>query len=96
MKDVCMGGPNHFLGHEQTIARMQKDYIYPDVADRLSPKEWAEQGSLDMLQKATTKLHQIMRTHYPMHIDEAIDAKIRAEFEVNMPRADMLNENGRW
>jgi trimethylamine--corrinoid protein Co-methyltransferase len=30
MKDVCMGGPGHYLGHDQTISLMQTEYIYPD------------------------------------------------------------------
>ena len=30
--------------HPQTFNIMQKEYIYPEVADRTSPKEWAENG----------------------------------------------------
>ncbi len=45
MREVCIGGPGHFLGHGQTLALMQAEYLYPEVGCRRSPKEWLEQGS---------------------------------------------------
>jgi trimethylamine--corrinoid protein Co-methyltransferase len=44
---VCQDGPGHFLGHGQTLELMQSEYLYPEVADRSSPKEWVERGALD-------------------------------------------------
>ena len=29
MREACIGGPGHYLGHPQTLARMQTDYLYP-------------------------------------------------------------------
>ena len=89
MRRVCIGGPNHFLGDEQTMALMQKDYIYPDVADRASPKEWAEQGSLDILQRAQKRTQEILSQHYPQYIDTALDDKIRAALPIKLPREQM-------
>ena len=54
MRDVCTNGPGHFLGHGQTLGLMEKEYVYPDVGDRGSPKEWIEQGSTDVLCSALT------------------------------------------
>ena len=48
MREVCIDGPVHYLGHEQTLKLMKRDYVYPEVGDRLSPKDWAEQGSTDI------------------------------------------------
>ncbi|PTE17789.1 methyltransferase, partial [Cereibacter changlensis JA139] len=31
MKEVCLGGPGHYLGHAQTLSLMQTEYIYPAV-----------------------------------------------------------------
>ena len=31
-----INGPEHFLGHDATLSRMQKDYVYPDLGDRLT------------------------------------------------------------
>ena len=44
MRAVCLGGPGHYLGTDQTLARMQTDYAYPALGDRTSPKngkKWA-------------------------------------------------------
>ena len=30
MKQVCLGGPGHYLGSDQTLKLMQTEYIYPD------------------------------------------------------------------
>ena len=32
IRDVCVGGPGHFLGHAQTLGLMQKEYLYPILA----------------------------------------------------------------
>ena len=89
MRRVCIDGPNHFLGDEQTMALMQKDYIYPEIADRTSPKEWAEQGSLDILQRAQQRTQEILSQHYPQHIDAVLDDKIRAALPIKLPREQM-------
>jgi len=39
MKEVCLGGPGHYLGSDQTLRLMQTEYIYPKAANRMSPKE---------------------------------------------------------
>ena len=94
IKDVCTNGPGHFLGHDQTLDLMQKDYIYPVVGDRTSPKEWVEQGSRDVCMQARAKVKEILGSRYPSHIDPAIDAEIRAQFPVKLPR-EVMRPGGR-
>ncbi len=96
MRDVCVEGPNHFLGHDQTLGLMQKEYVYPDVADRLSPKEWAEQGSSNILERAQRRLNEIMSQHYPDYLPAELDDRIRAEFPIRLAREAMRPGNGRW
>ena len=48
IRDVCLNGPGHFLGSEQTLQLMQTEYLYPGIGDRKSPNEWTEQGALDV------------------------------------------------
>ena len=93
MRDVCIDGPSHYLGHEQTFGLMQKEYIYPEVADRTSPKEWAESGKPVLLETARARVDDILKTHYPTHVSEEVDAKIRAEFNVVLPRDKMTPGN---
>ena len=94
MRAVCLDGPVHYLGSDQTIERMQRDYVYPEVGDRSSPKEWKEQGSSDVLQRAQRSCAEILASHYPAHIDAQTDARIRAEFPVRLPREAMLPGDG--
>jgi len=89
IRDVCTQGPGHFLGHEQTLDLMQKDYVYPTVGDRTSPKEWVEQGSTNVVDKARKVTRHILDTHFPGHIAPAIDARIREKFPVLLPRKAM-------
>jgi trimethylamine--corrinoid protein Co-methyltransferase len=90
IRDVCLNGPGHFLGSDQTLQLMQTEYLYPAVGDRRSPNEWTEQGSLDVLQRAAAKVQDILAHHYPAHIPEAVDAAIRREFPVRLARANMV------
>ncbi|MEM7207482.1 MAG: trimethylamine methyltransferase family protein [Pseudomonadota bacterium] len=89
MRNVCLGGPNHYLGHDQTINLMQREYIYPELGDRTSPKEWKEQGSTDMLERAKDRVKSILENHYPNHISKELDDAIREKFDVKLPREIM-------
>jgi trimethylamine--corrinoid protein Co-methyltransferase len=60
MKEVCLGGPGHYLGSEQTLALMQTEYIYPAVANRMSPKEWNEAGKPLLLDGAIARKNDIL------------------------------------
>jgi trimethylamine--corrinoid protein Co-methyltransferase len=94
IRDVCLNGPGHYLGSEQTLRLMQSEYLYPSLGDRKSPTEWAEQGSSDVIARAARKVREILVSHYPAHIPEAIDASIRARFPVKLERRSMLAGGG--
>ena len=69
MKDVCMAGPGHYLGHDQTIALMQTEYIYPEISDR--SKEWEELGKSFIARKRKEVLHN----YHPNHISKELTRK---------------------
>jgi trimethylamine--corrinoid protein Co-methyltransferase len=53
MKAVCLdGGPGHYLGSDQTLALMQTEYLYPEIGNRLTPKDWVEAGKPDLIEAA--------------------------------------------
>jgi len=81
MKAVCLGGPGHYLGSDQTLALMQTEYIYPAVANRMSPKEWAEAGKPQLLDRAIARKNEIM-ARAGCQIEPAIDAAIRATHHI--------------
>ena len=82
MRSVCLDGPGHYLGHSQTLELMQTEYIYPAVADRTSPKEWAEIGRPDLVQKAIERKNRILRDAAPSLINDAADKAIREKFQI--------------
>jgi len=85
MRSVCLEGPGHYLGHNQTLSLMQTEYIYPELADRSSPKEWVELGKPDLLQKATARKEEILADRSAARFDPELDAKIRANFKIHLP-----------
>jgi trimethylamine--corrinoid protein Co-methyltransferase len=85
--DVCLNGPGHYLGHGQTLQLMQKEYFYPAVADRYSPKEWAEKGKPDLLGKAIEEKKRILSSYFPRHVPRALDEALRQRFQnIYLPR----------
>ena len=81
MKQVCLGGPGHYLGSEQTLSLMQTEYIYPAVGNRMSPKEWNEAGKPLLLDAAIARKNQILSKAGSV-IDPQIDAAIRAKYNI--------------
>jgi len=90
IKDVCLNGPGHFLGSDQTLKLMQTEYLYPNVGDRKSPNEWMEQGATTIEQRAHARVQDILSHHFPAHIPESVDAEIRERYPVKLARAGML------
>ncbi|WP_347311875.1 trimethylamine methyltransferase family protein [Defluviimonas sp. SAOS-178_SWC] len=81
MKAVCLGGPGHYLGSDQTLALMQTEYIYPTVGNRMSPKEWVEAGRPMLLDKAIARKNDIL-AKAGMQVDPQLDAAIRADYNI--------------
>jgi trimethylamine---corrinoid protein Co-methyltransferase len=83
MRQVCLEGPGHYLGHTQTLSLMQTEYIYPAVADRTSPKEWVEIGKPDLIMKAIERKNRILSESAAPFVDAATNAAIRAAFNIH-------------
>ncbi len=91
-----VAGDGHFLGHQQTLDLMERDYVYPEVGDRLSPEDWADQGSTDVATRARRRAEETLATHFPDHVPRDADAEIRRRFPIHLPEADVLGTSGRW
>jgi trimethylamine--corrinoid protein Co-methyltransferase len=89
IREVCLAGPGHFLAAEQTLQRMQREYVYPLVGDRSNPKEWAERGRPSVVDRARARVQEILAGYYPTHLPPAIDAAIRARLPVRLPAEAM-------
>ncbi len=89
IRETCIAGPGHFLGSRQTLGLMQRDYVYPAVGDRSSPKEWQELGSTDVVHKAKAWTRDILDRHFPAHLDRRTDRTIRRRFDIRLSEAKM-------
>ena len=84
IRQVCIGGPGHYLGTEQTLGRMEADHVYPALGNRMSPKEWAELGKPDLIENATARKEQILAERASARFDPALDAAIRTKFNIHL------------
>jgi trimethylamine--corrinoid protein Co-methyltransferase len=96
IRDVCLNGPGHYLGSDQTLSLMQREYIYPLLGNRMSPKEWNEAGKPEILKLATAKKKEILSTYYPDYLPGPMDAKIRANHDIKLPAEKMQLGDPRW
>jgi len=85
MKQVCLGGPGHYLGTEQTLSRMEMDHVYPALGDRSSPKEWVELGKPNLVKKATARKEAILSEPSAARFDPMLDKAIRERFTIHLP-----------
>ena len=87
--EQVVDGEGHYLGQQQTLQRMKSDYIYPQIADRQSPDDWKQAGSLDMCQRAKTAATEILQNHYPDLVTPDQDRWIRDRYSILIPESMM-------
>ncbi len=95
IEDV-VDGAGHFLGHVQTLNLMQREYLYPEVGDRLSPDDWVDAGATTVAARAHERVKRTLATHYPGHLSPAVDAEIRRRFPILLDPAALTGDDRRW
>lgn len=86
--DVCKG-PGHFLGHAQTLALMNSEYLYPSLLDRDTRDDWERKGARDLREAARAHARKVLAEHWPQVIPEDLDHDIRRRFDILLPRQSM-------
>ncbi len=86
--DVCKG-PGHFLGHAQTLALMNSEYLYPSLLDRDNRDDWEQKGARDIREAAREKARKVLAEHWPQPISPDLDAELRRRFEIVLPAQAM-------
>lgn len=86
IREVCLRGPGHYLGADQTLDLMQTGYVYPEIGDRSSPKEWVEIGKPDIVEVASRRKRDILSNHFPDYVSPEKDETIRANFDIKLRR----------
>ena len=84
IEDVVLRGPQHFLGHPQTLQLMQSEYLYPSVANRMSLSEWEAADRPGLVATAHERARGILATHHPAYINPERDRAIRARFPIQL------------
>ncbi|MEW5720712.1 MAG: trimethylamine methyltransferase family protein, partial [Chloroflexota bacterium] len=82
---VC-NGEGHFLGHPQTLELMKREYYYAHTGDRRTRADWESAGAQDMRARAQARARMLLETQWPQHISAELDARIRAQFDILLPR----------
>lgn len=82
MKAVCLDdGPGHYLGSDQTLALMETEYLYPEIGNRMTPKDWVEAQKPDLVDVARARMQAILQTAVPQ-VSPDLDREIRARFSI--------------
>ena len=81
IKDAVYG-EGHFLGGDNTINAMVRDYYYPDLADRNDPDTWAMLGAKDAWAQAQDKAREILSSHHPDYLSSTADRWIRDHHKI--------------
>ena len=82
-------GEGHYLGHAQTLARMETDYLYPEIGDRRTPREWSEDGAVDARTRARRRAREILDSHFPATLEAELDAALRQRYDIMLPNSKM-------
>ncbi len=89
IRDVCIGGPQHYLGQGQTLELMETEYVYPILGNRMSPNEWAAAEKPEIVKLAIKEKQRILQNHFPDYISREIDTALREKFNICLPREKM-------
>ena len=79
-------GPGHYLGSAQTLALMEKEYVYPDLGDRDTPDQWEQAGAASIRERARTRAREILANHHPNYIGPDLERHLRARFKIHLER----------
>lgn len=86
LRDCNIDGPGHYLAHNDTVSRMQRDYYYPEHFDRFDPKLWQELKGITALDRAKAYVKDRLANHHPEYIPPAMDQDWRRRFPIKLSR----------
>ena len=82
-------GAGHFLGEAETLARMNSDFLYPQIGDRRTIGEWQDDGAADSWKRAHARVREILAAPPPCLIDAALAAQLETEFDLRRLSGEM-------
>lgn len=91
-----VSGPGHFLGNEQTLHLMLREYVYPLIGDRNNPDDWRDQGATNAAERAHEHVRKVMRNHFPTHVSRDKDEWIRNHYPIRLAVEEVTGRGTRW
>ena len=79
-------GDGHFLGGDQTMGAMLRDYYYPSLANRDNPTLWQEKGGQDAWQAASDHYASLKAMPRETYLSRTADEAIRARHNIHLPQ----------
>ena len=82
IKEVVTTGEGHFLGGPHTMGAMERDYYYPKLANRQTPRDWNDSGAPDAWSVAREKVKNILAQEPDVYVDPVIEKAIRERWNI--------------
>ncbi len=73
-----VGPGSHFLGCTHTQANFENAFYRSPIADNNSFEQWLSDGSLDLAQRAATRVDAMLNEYQPPEIDAGVDEALNA------------------
>lgn len=82
IRETVTTGEGHFLGGDHTMGAMERDYYYPKLANRDTPREWNDNGAPEAWGVAREKVREILSADEPEYISADVESAIRAKWNI--------------
>ena len=82
IRETVTTGEGHFLGGDHTMGAMERDYYYPKLANRDTPREWNDNDAPQAWTVAREKVHEILSGDMTEYVSADVEAVIRKKWNI--------------
>ncbi len=82
IRETVTTGEGHFLGGDHTMGAMERDYYYPKLANRDTPREWNDNDAPQAWTVAREKVHEILSEDMAEYVSTDVEAAIRKKWNI--------------
>lgn len=84
--ETVVTGEGHYLGQPHTVGLMTSEYIYPQLADRMSIDDWVASDAGTVWTKARSRVAELLAEEPPSHLDPNAEKAIRTAYPIVLKR----------
>jgi len=78
IRKIGAGVGKNYLSHDHTLKYFRTEYYKPMLLNRSSREEWEAAGAKDLYERARQKAINIIETHKPPPLDDALVKELRS------------------